>query len=155
MSAYLSCLIAISAVAAISSYAAYGDRDDKYLKTASSLILVYVIISPLVTVIRDISEYDFEGDFSFDSSESVNDTELAQTAEKAFSDGVRKYVCDKFSLSEDEVRAVVFGFDFKSMKAERVKIILSGRAALADSRAISEEIRKLGECECEVELSVK
>ena len=53
------------------------------------------------------------------------------------------------------MRAVVFGFDFKNMKAERVKIILSGRAALADSRAIAEEIRKLGEWECEVELSVK
>ena len=155
MSAYLLSLVAISAIVGVCSYASYGDRDDKYLKAASSLILVYVIISPLVAIIRDVAEYNFNGDFSLDSFESINDTELADKAESAFCEGVEKYICDKFSLSEGEVKAVTFEFNCKNMTARKIKIILSGRAALADSRAIAEEIRSKGEWECEVELSVK
>ena len=155
MSAYLTGLIAISSLIGVCSYISYGDREDKYLKTASSLILAYVVILPIVTLVKDASDYTYDGTFWIDSFDSINDTELGESAELAFCDGVKKYVCSQFSLSEENVRVRVFGFDFANMKAEKIKVILSGSAIFADNRAISEQIEKNGLGECEVELSVK
>ena len=155
MNAYLTGLIAMSALVGVSSYVSYGENRDKYLKAASSLILIYIIISPTVTLVREAAEFkDYSGSVS-EYIGSIDESEFAESAEAAFCEGIEKYVCEKFSLSEDEVYVRAFGFDCKNMKAEKIKIILSGSAALSDNRAIAEEVRNNGLGECEVELSVK
>ncbi len=155
MSAYLSSLVAISALVGVCSYASYGDAQDKLLKAASSFILVYILVCPAISLIESYADYKLPENEIGDYFESINDTELAENAEAAFSAGIKKHVCNRFSLSEDEVSVRVFGFDCRSMKAEKIKIILRGKAILADNRAIAEEISGNGLGECEVELSVK
>ena len=139
----------------VCSYVAYGESGERCLKAASSLILVYILVSPAVTLIRNASEYQiYDGGYA-DFTEEIKDSEMSESAEAAFCEGIRKYVCEKFSLSEGDVKVKAFGFEFKSMKAEKIKIILSGKAVFADNRGIADEIVRCGLGECEVELSVK
>ena len=48
-----------------------------------------------------------------------------------------------------------FGFDVSLMKAEKIKIVLHGKAAFADNRAIAASIEESGLGKCEVEIHVK
>ena len=75
-------------------------------------------------------------------------------AEEAFSRGVASAVADEFSLDEKNLRVELYGFDFENMKAERIRVILSGRAALADYKGIEKYVNGLdiGVCECEIEI---
>lgn len=155
MSAYLTGLISISALVGVCSYISYGEKQDKCLKAASSLILIYIVFSPAVTLIKDVVDFENYGESLSDYIESIGETELGKSAEESFCDGIKKYVCDQFSLSQDEIDVRVFGFDFEKMRAQKIKIILSGKAVFADNRAISDRVTKNGLGECEVELSVK
>ena len=96
MSAYLTGLIAMSALVGVSSYVSYGENRDKYLKAASSLILIYIIISPTVTLVREAAEFkDYSGSVS-EYIGSIDESEFAESAEAAFCEGIEKYVCEKF-----------------------------------------------------------
>lgn len=155
MSAYLTSLIAISALVGISSYLSYSEDKGIFLRAATSLLVVGVIISPLVTLIREaekfrIDEYTLE-EYLFD----IEDSEYARSAKEAFEEGVKKFICQSFSLEESEVRVVALGFDTLDMKAEKIKVILHGGAAYADARSIAYEISSAGLGECEVEIGVK
>lgn len=154
MSEYLSCLISVSSLVGVSAFLSYGEREDKVLKIASSLIIAYVTVLPLVSLIRDL-DYDFSLGFDDGSFVYIEDTLIGEEAENAFCEGIEKYISERFSLPSEEITVRVFGFEYTSMKAEKIKIILSGKAIFADNRAIAEEIEKNGLGECEVELSVK
>ena len=80
--------------------------------------------------------------------------EVDAVAEEAFAEGIARAVASKFSLPEEDIRVTVQGFDFSSMSAERIRIFLSGRAALADYKQIEKYIneQQMGECECEIEI---
>ena len=153
MASYLSCLISISVIIGVCSYVSYGENRDGYLKTASSLILVYMIISPIVGIVKEVADIVDLGDSLQELPESIENTEIAQNAEAAFCAGIKKHVCQNFSISEEDVAVKSFGFDFEKMKAEKIKILLSGKAIFADNRAIASEITGSGLGECEVELS--
>ena len=155
MSAYLAGLFSVSALVGVCSYISYGERQDKCLKAASSLILVYVLISPVITLMKNAADYQIYDDSITDSIGSIEDSAIAEKGEEAFSKGIKKYVCESFSLSEDEIEVNVVDFDFSNMRARKIKIILYGKAIFSDSRRIAEEITKNGLGECEVELSVK
>ena len=154
MSEFLSCLISVSSLVGVSAFLSYGEREDKILKIASSLILAYVTVLPVVTLIRDF-DYDASVDLGDGSFMYIEDTLIGEEAENAFCKGIEKYISERFSLSSEEITVRVFGFEYTSMKAEKIKVILSGKAVFADNRAIAEEIEKNGLGECEVELSVK
>ena len=152
---YVLGLVAISSIVGICSFISYGDAEDKYLKIASSLLIVYSIALPVVTLVKDAFRYDFYVDLPDIVADSINDTQLSGDAEAAFCEGIKEYICADFSLSADEVSVKAFGFDVINMRAEKIKVILRGKALLADNRAIAEEIEAGGLGECEVELSVK
>ena len=152
---YVLGLVAISSIVGMCSFISYGDAEDRYLKMAASLLIVYSMVLPVVTLVRDAFQYDFYVDLPDSVADSINDTQLSDDAEAAFCEGIKKYICADFSLSSDEVSVKAFGFDVINMRAEKIKVILRGRAVLADNRAIAEEIVASGLGECEVELSVK
>ena len=152
MSAYLSSLVAISALVGICSFLSYSETTDRGLKIAVSVILVYTVILPAVTLVREAVEFDFDYYQSEIPEVSFEDTEFSKTAEQSFADGIKKMIAENFSLSSDEVKVFVFGFDGKRMKAEKIKIILTGTAIVADARRIAYAVSLAGLGECEVEI---
>ena len=61
---------------------------------------------------------------------------------------------EKFSLDRDLVRVNVVGFDFENMCAQSIEVVLSGRAAMADYRAIERYINDMDIGECNVEVGI-
>ena len=147
MKEYMLSVFLISALVGVLSLIAYRGKSDPS-RLALGIILVYVVVSPL-------SELPLEFDFNNLLGEiSVPSGEVEGVAEEAFAEGIARAVASKFSLSEENVRVTVYGFDFSSMTAERIRIYLSGRGALADYKQIEKYIneQKIGECECEIEI---
>ena len=85
---------------------------------------------------------------------SQGEGEYTGVLEQAFSDGVRRAVCERFSLSEESVLVEVGGFDMSEMRAEKIKITLTGLSITADRRAIRKYVEGEDLGECEVTLSV-
>lgn len=155
MSGYLTTLMAITILVGVCSYVSYGEKRDKCLKFAASLITLYAISSPIVTLIIDAEKYQiYDGDIE-DSIGNLEETEFFQSAQEGFCLGIKKYVCGKFSLSEDDVKVIALEFDVQNMKAKNIRIILSGKAVTADSRAIAFLVSDSGLGECEVHIGVK
>ena len=152
MSEYLSGLIVISALVGISSYVSYSDDKDKILRTATSLLVVGVIITPIITVVREAEKIEMEGASLEEYLTDIDDSEYGKSVKQAFEEGVKKFVCQTFSLNASDVRVVALNFDALTMKAEKIKVILYGSAAYADARSIAYEISsaELGKCEVEI-----
>ena len=153
MSVYLTTLVATSALVGICSFLSFSEGEDKGLRVASSVILVYALSLPLVTLFKE--EINFEalgGDYP---DISFLDTEFSKSAEQSFADGVEAMLTEKFSLSPDNVEIVLFGFDTKSMRAEKIKVILTGSSVFADARGIEAAVSCAGLGECEVEIGAR
>ncbi|MBQ8689514.1 MAG: hypothetical protein IJ515_04035 [Clostridia bacterium] len=153
MSEYIISVIAAASVVALGSFISYSGKGDK--KTASaamSVILLYTVITPIISFVSDFTPSDV-GDF-FDELRvpEEKESEYYDVAKDAFCDGIKKMVCEEFSLSSKDVSVSVSGFQLEDMRAQRVKIILSGRAALADARRIAASVTDAGLGECEVEI---
>lgn len=150
---YLVGLITVSSAVGVCSYLSPGAEWNKTIKITASIVLLCTVISPLISLIRDI-------DFSFSHTDSeldisIEDSKLYESVEEAFSQGVKKYICETFSISESDVLILVSGFDAVGMRAEKIKVVLYGSAALADNRSICEKIESAGLGECEVMIGVK
>ena len=154
MSAYLTSLVLTSALVGVCSYLSYSEKGASLVKMASSLIVVYMMITPVSALIGEGGFLDGNGHTLEEYMPSIDESEFSKSAAEAFEDGVKKYVCEKFSLSDSDVRVSALEFDCIGMKAEKVKIILCGGAAHADARGIEYEINSLGLGKCEVEISV-
>lgn len=118
------------------------------VKLALGIIGIYVILSPLARI-----------DFDFDYSLEITLPESAEggygeVARDAFERGICRSVAEKFSLEAELVSAEAVGFDFSLMRAEEIKITLTGRAVFADRRAIEEYINKMEIGACTVEIHV-
>lgn len=155
MSEYLSGLILISALAGISSYISYSDGKEIFLRAATSLLVVSVIITPVITVIKEAENFEIDTNTLEEYLPDIDESEYGRSAREAFEDGVKKFICQSFSLNESDVRVSALGFDSLSMKTEKIKVILYGSAAYTDARSIAYEINKAGLGECEVEIGVR
>lgn len=147
MSEYAIGVFVISAVVGVCSHISYkGKSDPSHL--ALAVVLLYVLVSPIRDMTLDGSFVGVEYDKSIigDGYEGV--------AEQAFAGGILSAIADKFSLDEEDLRVEIDGFDFEKMKAERIRVILSGKAAFADNKGIEKYVNKLeiGVCECEIEI---
>jgi len=154
MSEYLISLVLISALVGISSYLSFSGSGDKMLRAVSSLLVVYVIFTPVVALVEGLEEFESNEYEIEEFLPSIDESEFGKNAKAAFEDGVERFVCEKFSFEEDEVKVAAFEFDSVTMKAEKIKIILSGMAVYADARAVSYAVSSAGLGECEVEIGV-
>ncbi|MBP3402173.1 MAG: hypothetical protein J6K85_03835 [Clostridia bacterium] len=147
MSEYAIGVFVISAVVGICSHIAYKGKSDPS-RLALAIILLCVVVSPIADMTLDGSFVSAEYD------ESIIGDGYEGVAEQAFGRGILSAVADEFSLDEDNLRVEIDGFDFDKMRAERIRVILSGRAALADNKSIEKYINGLdrGVCECEIEI---
>ncbi len=118
--------------------------------TAQRILFAAALILPLLDTATSIGgELPAVPPYSEDI-----DGEYIEVACDAFCDGILRAVCERFSLSNGTVAVEALGFDFRLMRAEKIKITLSGAAVIADRRAIEKFIEGEGLGECEVRLRV-
>ena len=121
-------------------------------KVAIGIISLYIIIAP---VAAEFQSFDLNGWLSsLGGGDYEIDSEHSAILEDAFAEGVSAALSDKFSFDRNDVRVRVYGFDSKNLRAERIRIILSGTAALCDYKAVERYIGGLGLGECEVEIEI-
>ena len=117
-------------------------------RMAERVLFAAAVVLPLVNSLTSLS-------FSLPSIPSFSDDgEYREVIEEAFSEGVSLAVCERFSLPEGTVKVELHGFDAQKMRAEKIKITLSGVAIISDRRAIQEYIEGENLGECEVRISV-
>lgn len=131
---------------------AHNGRSLGAVRLALGVMLLSVSVIPIVSAVTGIVNEGMEifsgGGMTDDPSGSLYE----KTAEEAFCDGVKKLVVSEFSLSADSVDVRALGFDAGTVRAEKIKIILSGSAVYADHKSIRFRIEELGLGKCEVEL---
>ena len=151
MKEYALTVFSICLISAVLTKVSFGGKDD-VSKIAVSVITLYVIISPLVSGIGNIKSEDIiSPEWSYSSP---TNGDYIKVSEEAFAKGVARAIEDRFSLKRESVSVRLFGFDFESMSAQKIKIILSGLSATADYRAVLAyaESMDIGECEVDIEI---
>ena len=121
-----------------------------------AMVLLYTVTLPIFSVtggISDLISTDFFEGLRVEYDQS--DTLFYEKTASAFCDGVARFVCEECDLDKDEVGVRVTGLDLESMRAEKITVILSGRAVSADARLIAEAVESadLGECEVMIDLA--
>ena len=151
MGEYLGAVVAMSAVLGVISYVSYPSGCERSVKFALTVLLLFCAMTPILGFASEIIGADVGGILSGIEGGNVNDSgESEKTAEEAFKEGICKLLFTKFKIDEGDVEVYVFNFDFKAMRAGKIKILLSGRGAGADFRGIEEYITECGLGECEV-----
>ena len=150
---YLISVVVMSATLGFISYASYPSGSERAVKFATSVLLLYTVLTPIVAIVGELDNNGFEsvlGDTGTVKPEE--DGAYLEVAEESFKEGIRKLLFTKYGIKEDDVKVRVYGFDFKTMSAEKIKVILSGNEVFADWRGISAYISGSGLGECEVVL---
>ena len=119
---------------------------------ALAIVCLFTLLSPVAEAVR-----------SFDPGEVVDkitipdiDAESGydRVIEDAFADGIASAIADKFLINKENIRIRLYNFNSKNMSADSIRVILSGRAALADSIAIEKYLDGLSVGDCEVEIEI-
>lgn len=116
---------------------------------ALGIITLWVILSPLGDMIAHFDPNSFDVVIP-----EYGSGEIDALIEDAFADGICTAVADKFSLDRGDIRVRLYGFDKEKMRAEKIMIILSGRAALSDYKAVEKYINSLEVGEGNVEIEI-
>lgn len=144
-------VFAVSALIGILSLIFYREGDTAS-RFAFAVLLLYTVASPLGELISGIGDGEYFGSLEFSPEEYGE--EYKEVAKDAFCEGVKKMVCDEFSLSKENVEVRVFNFDFSSMRAERIKVILKSGASFADYKGIEKFVNQYGFGECDAEIEI-
>lgn len=145
---FVSVTVMISLCVAFFALSFRGRRDIS-LKMAFGILITYAVLTPLSNFLIFDGELPKIEQPSYDFSEDYVDV-----CEKAFTEGVRRLISERYGLAYEDVSVAVFGFSFESMRADRISVVLSGRASLADRHAIEEYITGEGLGRCEVEIRI-
>ena len=155
MSGYLISVMAATLTVALGGLVSYGGATSRASRAAMGVVLLYTVTVPIISVTGSLSELINTDYFENIRVEYDEDgTVFYEHTAAAFSEGVQRLVCDEYGLDAADVFVRVLSLDVETMRAERVMIILSGRAVIADARAIAYTVEsaELGECEVTVDL---
>ena len=147
----------MSSVLGLISYLSYPGTSEKSMKFAVSVLLVYTTVTPILSFVSGLSEEGI-GSFVENIREEMEDNladdkgEYITVSEEAIKSGISNLIFTEYGISEDNIEVHLFGFDFEKMKAEKINVILSGKASLSDYRSIESFISGLGIGECEVKI---
>ncbi len=123
-----------------------AERYKGLTRAAMSLILVMAILSPLPALVEKM-----RGELDFSEMEEFVGEDIRLTS---FTEGIAEYIALEFDLSRDDIAVETVGFDPVEMRAERILITLSGKAAFADYKRVESEIDQLGLGEAEVKIEI-
>ena len=139
----------VLAILGAASLICYGSGTAE--KTAMGIIAAFIIISPIVAVIRDIDPTIAMGSLTGDGYEA--DADPTYVAEEAFALGIKNAVIERFSVSAEDISVRTLNFDMESMSCEMIKIYLNGKGAFADYKGIEDYVDALGMGEWSVEIT--
>ena len=151
---YLLSVLAICSAVGILWYISYQGASSSAVKYAFSILVLYTVSLPVLGLCSVISDFDGEITEILPSIEYEGEGEYERVAEEAFRVGISEYVSEKFDLRAECVEVSVSGFDFSSMSAEKITVILKGSALSADWRSIEEDLSGSGLGKCEVRLVI-
>lgn len=151
MNGYFISVFAICVCTGVLGLLSYNDNN-KAERCALGAIILYVVISPIAGAVGGLKsdEFSFE---EFVTDEAL-DTGYTEAAESALVEGVCRAIAGKFALSEEDISVKVYGFSFEEMCCDRVRVLLSGKAALADSKEIKCFVDEMGVGKCEIEIEI-
>lgn len=130
---------------ALARAVAHDGEKEGVTKLALSLVLLSVLAAPLSSLVLSLPDV-LAGEGSTLPDLPADDPAYLSAAEEGFRQGIQRALCEKFSLSEDEVRVRVVNFDFSAMRAEGVTVFLTGRAVFADTAGIRRYLCEGGVC---------
>ena len=155
MGEYLGSVVVMSAILGLISYISYPTGSEKTVKFAASVLLLYTALTPILGFAAKITSSDTSGILDGIHNENIEiDEEYIKVAAAAFKDGIYELLDSEFYVEKESAEVFVFGFDFRSMRAERIKILLFGNGAVADFRRIEKYITESGLGECEVNVRI-
>ena len=124
----------------------------KSTEFSAGLLFICIILLPLVDIIKDIDVRINTEDYLGNIEAEVTDDAL----ELAFEEGIREYISGEYRVDRELITVMADGFDLECMRAEKIYVTLSGKAALVDYKRIEKEVEKeftkSGECEVSVKL---
>ena len=155
MGEYFISLFVSCAAVALLSYLSYPGASERTVKIAAGILMIYSVVSPLAVLAGELSSFDPEdffaelGEYSPSGGE-----EYIEVTKEAFAEGIAGLLSSKYGIKKEDISVTVFDLDFEKMQAGKIKIVLSGKGAAADYRAVRAYVSSLnvGECEVKIEL---
>lgn len=156
MADYLASVVVMTVFLGIISYLSYPGSSERALKIASSVLIIYTVALPILSLAGDFAGGNFSGEISdiVEGGIDAGDETYIEVTENAFRAGIKEMLNSKYGIKKEDITVYVFDFDFENMRAGKIKIILTKNAAFADWRGIEQYINEsgLGKCEVEIEL---
>jgi hypothetical protein len=152
LGSYLYSLLGFLIVSSVFSLLTFSQKGQRSVALASCVLLFYLTVSFGGSFITEIREFDIDAYLDGLTLELSGDKIYAEISEDGYCEGIKKLVSGEFSLSESDLEVSVEGFDFESLSATRVKILLKNRAIYADNRAIAEYVFRTMGVYCYVEV---
>ena len=148
MSTYIGLIISVGIVAAVGGALLYDGEREGASRVAISVILLLATIAPVVAFVSQLSLKAP----TMPELPNATDGEYTEVAREAFCDGIRTLLSENYSLSEDCFAVKCEGFDFTSMRAERLTVTLRGAAVRCDPLAVEKFINsyEIGDCHAEI-----
>lgn len=143
---YLYTVLALASVA-FASFVIYDAQRLREARFTLGIILLASLILPISSAVKGFSELDFDTGGDYATSSLAN-----ETVEEAFCRGIAEAVCGEFSFKTSDVSVKAVGFDAEGMRAEKIILTLSGKAALGDIGAAEDFVSELGFGKCTAEV---
>ena len=149
MKSYLISLAAVAAVAALAGLIAPEGGKQTGLRLVTGLCVLLVVITPIVSGVRALTDPDFSG-FSFGDSKEAE-------YESIFADGVRgaggtylaERLCEalasRYSCPASDF-SVRFSFSENGEEVTAVLVLLRGKAVFLDTYDLEKYVEKLFSC---------
>lgn len=150
MSEYVLGVFAICLAGGVASMLSYGSGKAEIIVVG--IVSLYVILSPVAAEALSFNLTDYLQ--SIEDSAGKVESEYSTVIEDAFAEGISRAIAEKFNLNTEDIRVKLSGFDSETMRAEKIKVTLSGVAAFSDYKAVDSYIDglNLGECDVEIEI---
>lgn len=152
MGEYLISLISVGALSGIASLVSYGKEQTRTEKFAVAVILVFSVISPLVSLVSDFEGFDFS---DFEAPELEGGSSYGEAGREAFELGIKRLVASEWGIEEGKILVAAENFDFNTMTAGKIRITLLGKAAGVDYKEVEKYIEDAGLGACEVSYAIK
>lgn len=151
MKEYMISLFVVSAVLSLLSLLSYKSRLDGVRRFAFGVLLFSVAASPFIGALTKLVSDGIEDILP---PADITEGDAEEIFEESFCLGIKTAICEKFGLKAGDVRVLAEGFSKDEWHAERIRIILSGIAALSDYHEIERYINnmEIGECVAEIEI---
>lgn len=149
MSEYVIGIFAICLAGGLSLSLAYGLGRAEGI--AVGIITLWVILSPLSGQVGSLDINELIGSSEI---EQLDPPQIDPAIESALAEGIKAALSEEFSIDREDIRVRLYDFDAGSLSCSRIRITLSGRAILADYKAVESYINKMNIGECDVEIEI-